>query len=362
VTGVILLVVAAVLLAILVTFAVVRHGALARLERSAQVAQTARGLVQYALAGSGEPVLVLHGGVGGWDQGMMLGLDLFGPHDRWSTYDSVFSHESAARDLRVQIVAPSRAGYLATPLSAGRTVADAADACAALLDSLAVRKVLVVGVSGGGPTALQFALRHPDRIRGLLLVAAITKHHRQPGRTTDSPAGRLIFADAFGPVLDFIVWAGLGLSHLATRRFVRMVLRTCEVGDAAHFRDRVASILRCPEQLRWLRGLCGSIFPLSPRKAGLANDLAQFAGLDESPAEYARIACPTLIMHGRLDGNVPIEHANWVASAVPGAQLEVIESCGHMLWMSDEAPRLRLAAQQFVRRTRRAEPTGAEVP
>jgi pimeloyl-ACP methyl ester carboxylesterase len=320
---------AAILLAVLAAFVLARRRALLRLRRGARIARTSRGPVQYATAGSSTPVLVLHGGVGGWDQGMLLALDLFA-------------------GAEVLVVAPSRPGYLDTPAGTGCTPADAADTCAALLDAIDIRKAVVVGISGGGPTALQFALRYPGRTAGLLLVAAITKHHVQPGRTRSSPAGRIIFANALGPVLDFVLWAWLGLSRLATRRFARMLLQTCETGDAAFLRQRVASIVSHPDQVLWMRGLCRSIFPLSGRRVGLANDLAQFAALAESPAEYAQIACPTLVMHGRLDGNVPVEHAQWVADAVPGARLEVVETCGHLLWMSDDAPRLRRLAQQLV--------------
>ena len=63
------------------------------------------------------------------------------------------------------------------------------DAVAALLDRLEIGDVSIIGVSGGGPTALQFALRHPQRTRALVMVAAIARRYTPPGRTTDSLYG-----------------------------------------------------------------------------------------------------------------------------------------------------------------------------
>src|SRR5690606_1735279 len=69
----------------------------------------------------------------------------------------------------------SRPGYLDTPLSSGASFQAQADLYAALLDELGVEKTVVLGASGGGHAALQFAIRHPDRTLGLLLYAPETK-------------------------------------------------------------------------------------------------------------------------------------------------------------------------------------------
>ena len=51
---------------------------------------------------------------------------------------------------------------------------------AALLDALSIDKVVVMGVSGGGPTTLNFALRHPDRCSGLLTEVAVSGSFDHP--------------------------------------------------------------------------------------------------------------------------------------------------------------------------------------
>src|SRR4029450_12266808 len=99
--------------------------------------------------GDGVPVFLSHGVFGGHDNVRDL-VDLwFGPQYR--------------------AIGPARFGYLGSAMPKGATVPDQADACAALLDHLALGRVVMCGFSAGGPAAIQFALRHRDRLHGLIL-------------------------------------------------------------------------------------------------------------------------------------------------------------------------------------------------
>jgi len=146
-----------------------RRRVLTRVLRGGEIAETAKGPVEFGMAGTGPVILHLHGGASGYDQTLALSWDL---------------HEAG-----FTVLTPSRPGYLRTPLTTGASPEQAADVLAGLLDVLSIDKVCVMGTSGGGPTALQFALRHPDRVWGLVLQAAISQHHVQPRRTTSSLIG-----------------------------------------------------------------------------------------------------------------------------------------------------------------------------
>ena len=77
------------------------------------------------------------------------------------------------------ILTPSRPGYGKTPASVGGTAAEAADAMAALLDALGIVRVAVIAVSGGGPTAIHLAARHPDKVGNLVLEEAVSRYPRE---------------------------------------------------------------------------------------------------------------------------------------------------------------------------------------
>src|SRR5215208_6881545 len=101
------------------------------------------GDIEYAVQGKGLPVLLVHGAGGGYDQGLLIGENYVGDGHRF--------------------IAPSRFGYVRSSIPENGSPAAQADAYAALLDTLGVERVAVVGFSDGGPSALQFALRYPER-------------------------------------------------------------------------------------------------------------------------------------------------------------------------------------------------------
>ncbi len=326
------IVVVAVAVALVVTsFIVWRTREFRRLRSGSVVADTALGPVEYALQGSGPSVVVLHGGIGGWDQGLAISQDL-------------------GLDAQFTVLAPSRAGYLRTPLSTCRTPDQTAVAIEALLDDLNMDKVAVIGISGGGPTALALTLRLKDRVQALVMLAAITCRHEQPARTTSDGIVRLMFSDSANLVLDFVLWVFMvQLIRILPRYMVKRIFQATETFDKKGLERRVEEVMRHREQWTWMARLFESSLPLSVRKVGLDNDLKQFAALPVYPVK--NITCPTLVVHGRHDGNVPFSHAAFVADNVPNAELFVAETCGHLIWMSDDAEPAREKVMSFLRTT-----------
>ena len=95
---------------------------LAQLLRGSEIAETARGPVEFARIGTGPVILQLHGGATGYDQTLALS---------WDVHEAGFT-----------ILTPSRPGYLRTPLTTGATPEQAADAIAGLLDVLDRKSVV----------------------------------------------------------------------------------------------------------------------------------------------------------------------------------------------------------------------------
>jgi pimeloyl-ACP methyl ester carboxylesterase len=169
------------------------RGARVRIRSASLVAETPGGLIEYAIAGDGPPLLLVHGAGGGYDQGLDLGEPL------------------VARGLRV--IAMSRFGYLRTPLPLDASPAAQADAHACLLDVLGIPRVAVIGASAGAPSAMQFALRHPERCRALVLLVPAAYAPRPGGAAAVTPPmkampawTRHLLDVALGS--DFIFWAG----------------------------------------------------------------------------------------------------------------------------------------------------------
>ena len=256
-----------------------------------QLIQTSHGQIEYAIHGTerGAGVILCHSTGGGYDQGLVLARLLNG----------------------VQGIAVSRAGYLRTPVTTGPSPAEMADAYATLLDSLNLEKTAILGLSGGGMSAAHFALRHPDRCWGLVLADAITK---APPRSS----ARIV--EKVNSLPDGVAW-------FLTRLMVHMGLPLM-VHDA---------------ETRSMMRVFFENNPISERRAGVQNDLANVHSMDRFPWEEIHI--PTLLIHGDKDNLIPLEYSQQVASRIPKAELLIIKGGGHECLVSrqrETAPRLNM--------------------
>lgn len=286
-----------------------RHQTLARLAAGSRLISTTRGPIEVATVGLPPPpgtcpLLALHGTPGGYDQGLAI-AGLLGD-GTWA------------------VVAPSRPGYLRTPLAVGRTPAEQADALVALLDALGVTRVGVVGVSGGGPAALHLALRHPARVARLVLWQAVTAPGPPPVPARPPPAPHRL-AGCF-LASDLGAWLGLRALGLAAR------LRLLDQSLGGH-----TAVMR-------LLPLAATAFPFDRRRAGALNDLRQRAGALDWPLRAIRV--PTLLVHGRADRNVPYAQAVAATAAIPGARLVTVPDGTHITTLA--APQATRAIAAFV--------------
>jgi pimeloyl-ACP methyl ester carboxylesterase len=291
-----------------------KRGLLAASRATSHVAQTARGPIEYAMAGEGPPLLVIHGGMGGHDQALGLGALVNG-------------HAGAAA---FTVLAPSRPGYSRTPLHVGLTPEEQADALAAWLDHLGVAQVGVLAGSYGGPVAVQFALRHPHRLWALVLLAAILRRSTVGQQWPLSD--RAMQSWPGGLLIDLLHW----LLHLRARSQPLALIRaftrqmTARSVDDAEIDRRVARLGQFPEQVRAMQDLFCSMMPLSVQMAGCLNDEKQIACLPDYPLEEMR--APTLFVHGREDCVGPgAAGAEWAAAKARGARLFLVEQCGHFM-------------------------------
>jgi pimeloyl-ACP methyl ester carboxylesterase len=109
-------------------------------------------------------------------------------------------------------------------------------------------------------------------------------------------------------------------------------LRLVEAGDFAQVvEERIPILLHPdrrgdPELTALVRRMAADTDP----EAFLRQQRAIMARPD-SRADLAAIACPTLIIFGAQDGIVTLEHQEEMRASIPGARLEVIDPCGHLM-------------------------------
>lgn len=284
------------------------------------VINTALGPVEYDLAeGTGPVVLTSHGGLGGVDQARLL--------VRWLDPG------------RYRVLACSRPGYLNTPLSSGASPAEQADLFAALLDVLDIERVSVVTVSAGGPPGYLFAARHPERVAALVAIAGVSG--RYAARSGGNRLAQAIFMSDIGLKL------ATRMTNRAPGRMVRAML-----SSTAHYSDeelqrQVDFALTSPEALTFLRDFTAALVPYRPRVPGNTNDIEQLRDLVGLP--LAEVRCPTLVVHGTHDSDVPFCHGVRAYEEIAGAQRHWIEEGGHLaFWLGTGSAHAQATARRFL--------------
>jgi 2-hydroxy-6-oxonona-2,4-dienedioate hydrolase len=267
----------------------------ARLEGRSRVVESPYGPIEYALAGKGPPVLAIHGTGGGFDQG----LEMIGP---------LAGHG-------FQLIAPSRFGYLRSGWPADHSPEAQADAFAWLLDRLGHRKVAVLGGSAGAISAMQFAIRHPDKCQALILLVPATYSPDRPPNTSGAKSDLAVSAMRAWLSSDFLFWASL---KVAPEQMTRLLLATepelvIAAGDAEA--ARVHDVLR-------------HILPVSRRARGLVSDAV--AG-DPPAYPLDQIRCPVLAISAEDDLFGTYPSAVYAAAEVSDGRLLGFRSGGHLL-------------------------------
>ena len=315
---------------ILAWFASWRSDKLAALDLASEIAETDKGKVEYSIRGEGPTVLVFHGTPGGYDQAMLLG--------------SLFAEDE------FDVVAPSRPGYLRTPLAGGQSPEQQADAMAALIDTMGIPSVGVLAYSSGTPAAIQFALRHPDRVWALALLSPVTRFapDMQLSRTE---LGRRLLADRVAG--DFGAWLAVEVAEKDPQRVLRLILEAESEATGTQQDAFVDYVVNDADQLEWFRSLVATFVPPSVREAGIRNDLQQLRTLAEPPFE--QIGVPTLIVHGTADKLVPLSEVEAIAGRIPGATLYAVEGAGHLVELGPRAADLQTKVVQFLRECSAAE-------
>jgi pimeloyl-ACP methyl ester carboxylesterase len=216
---------------------------------------------------------------------------LHGTSDSWRSFENVLPE---LPDWMRAIAVTQRGHGDADRPATGYRTQDFADDVAALMDALGLEKAFIVGHSMGGSIAQRFAIDHPARMLGLVLIGARASWHRHPGVLALGEAVATL-SDPVDP--DFV--REFQLSTLA-----RPI-------SPAYLETVVAESLKLPARV-WRAAFAECVFQA------------------DHTAELGSIATPTLLMCGGQDDFARDEQDTLVA-AIPGASLLVYPDAGHAL-------------------------------
>ena len=233
--------------------------------------------------GSGIPIVMLHGFLGestNWQQvaqGLVAQLKV--PIDT----------------IRVDLLGFGESGKPAVSY----TVAQEVEVVRQLMVGLGLESCYVMGHSFGGWVAAALAIAHPERVRGLCLVAPA-------GIRDDSFCGRYNHLRPLlwqTPVIDWMLAAVIPLAHL--------------IGRSQAF-----------ETIAWARR---ELNRQPAARSFLLDRLRPEDAIDTVENTIYRIQTPTLILAAENDDTIPLWHCETYAQTIPGATLRVIPEASHGL-------------------------------
>jgi pimeloyl-ACP methyl ester carboxylesterase len=222
----------------------------------------------------------------------------------WQMSGRAWTHQLEFADTN-RVIVPDLPGFGRShtfPLP--RTIAGYADVIADLLDALEAPTVTVVGNSMGGMVATELALRSPDRVERLVLVAAAGVATRYS-----------VLSKAFGRTPLGLLGARTLFGNARIHRSLLQAAGPLVLKASVAHPERLPQLLR-----RQIVADLGCVGAYAAAVACLRRD---------HRAELADIDCPSLVIWGRRDGLVSLRDAFIYAERIRGARLHVYPDAGH---------------------------------
>ncbi len=260
---------------------------------SVKLFQSKSGPLEYSDNGVGQPVLAVHGAMGGYDQSEILAKTILPQGYR--------------------VIAVSRPGYLGTPLLNRTSPESQADLFAELLDHLEIDKVIVAAISGGGYSSIFSSNRYPSRCRGMILCSST-------GGPNDSKVPFSFSIFTFLARFNFLV----SFLQKQNNKNIEKTLKKAIPQD-----DIRTSFLQDENSFALYKELSNGMFnDLHLRLAGTKNDIEV---TKELVYPLKDVIVPTLIIHGSSDQVVPFEkHGKRLKDEIPNSRLYLAERGEHV--------------------------------
>lgn len=181
----------------------------------------------------------------------------------------------------------------------------------AVADKLGLKQFILGGNSMGGKHALAFAVAHPERVKGLVLVDASGGPMLKLDTKTDEgeDSGNIGFAIAQTPGVNLLIEQITPRSLIAQSLEQSVSVKSIVTEPMI---DRYWELLRYPGN----------------RRATLKRFGVPYDPLSE--AEIAAVTAPTLILWGEEDRLIPVEAGRWLAKTLPSNRLVIYPKVGHL--------------------------------
>jgi pimeloyl-ACP methyl ester carboxylesterase len=190
----------------------------------------------------------------------------------------------------------------------------------AVVDGLGLERFPLLGISQGGPIAIAYTARHPERVSRLILYGSYSRGRSHRDLTEFEREER--------EVMLRMIAVGWGKDHAAFRQVFTSLFIPEASREQTHWFNELQRVSTTPEN--------------AVRIARTFDDL-------DARALAPRLELPTLVLHATGDLRVPFAEGRLLASLIPGARFVPLESRNHILLETEPAwPRFMREVRSFL--------------
>jgi pimeloyl-ACP methyl ester carboxylesterase len=315
-------------LIVIVVFIILLRIAFMRWKKSAsrvmddgEVMETAIGKIHYKLTGEGPVLFFMHGGPGGIDQGFF--------------FDGILQEGFS-------LLVVSRPRYLRTPF-VPLSYEEQVDQYVELLDKLAIDKVVAMGYSAGGPLALNFANKYPERTHALVMEAGVSTVYEIPSEAPDSFWMKLFLSTR---IQDFLSWMTVIAIRIAFKMTFKSIISLETLLDKEGIKEFTDLVSNDKERSSWLVKLMDTTVPMSIRKIGLDHDIELLTSIEKIPVD--KINVKSLLVYSKEDNDVKWLNAEYLEVNLKDFELLVTHG-GHFMWIGKDMDKIKSKRIQFLK-------------
>ena len=287
-----------------------------------EVMETAMGKIHFKLIGKGPVLFFMHGGPGGIDQATLL--------------DDLVQEGYS-------ILSVSRPGYLRTPF-VPLSYEEQVDQYVELLDKLAIDKVVAMGYSAGGPLALNFANKYPERTHALIMEAGVSTVYEMPDEEyMDSFWVKLFTKNS---IQDFLSWITVIAIRFAFKMTFKSIIKLETLLDKESIKKFADLVSTDKERRMWLKKFMDTTVPMSIRKLGLNHDVELLTSIEKIPVD--NINAKSLLVYSKDDNDVKWVNAEYLETNLKDFELLVTHG-GHFMWVGEDMDKIKLKRIEFLK-------------
>jgi pimeloyl-ACP methyl ester carboxylesterase len=286
-----------------------------------EVMETTMGKIHYKLTGEGPVLFFMHGGPGGIDQASLI-------------------HDIIQEGYSILVV--SRPGYLRTPF-VPLSYEEQVDQYVELLDKLTIDKVVPMGFSAGGPLALNFANKYPERTHALVMEAGVSTVYEMSSETPDSFWYKLFLSNK---IQDFLSWMTVIAIRIVFKLTFKSIIRLETLLDKEGVKKFADLASNDKDRKRWLTKFLDTTVPMSIRKLGLDHDIELLLSIEKIPVNNINVK--SFLVYSKEDNDVKWLNAEYLEANLKDYELLVTHG-GHFMWIGEDMDKIKSKRNKFLK-------------